>query len=257
MIRARAVLLDIDGTLADGVGGPALPGAVETVRELARRAPVRFVTNTTSRPRSALAAWMSDLGFDAPEESVVTPVSLARRVLPARGDDRGVLLCEPEARGDLAWFREAPPGEARAVLVATEAHDRAIADLAPAVEALLGGARLYALQQNRVFRRGGRLLTDLGPLAAFLGYAANVPWENLGKPSPLLFAEIAAELGLSPADLAMVGDDAEFDASGAVAAGCGAGILVRTGKYRPGDEDRVAPPPTLVLDDVSRLPDAL
>jgi ribonucleotide monophosphatase NagD (HAD superfamily) len=53
--------------------------------------------------------------------------------------------------------------------------------------------------------------------------------------------------------MVMVGDDAEFDAAGAVALGL-AGILVRTGKYRPGDEARVAPPPTAILDSVADLP---
>ena len=41
-------------------------------------------------------------------------------------------------------------------------------------------------------------------------------------------------------DVAMVGDDAEMDVCGALAAGLH-GVLVRTGKYRPGDEAKVMP----------------
>ena len=52
----------------------------------------------------------------------------------------------------------------------------------------------------------------------------------------------------------MVGDDAEFDVAGALRAGVGAGVLVRTGKYRPGDESRHDPPPTLVLSSIADLP---
>ena len=51
----------------------------------------------------------------------------------------------------------------------------------------------------------------------------------------------------------MVGDDAEFDASGAVALGM-TGILVRTGKYRDGDEERVSPPHSAVIESVVTLP---
>ena len=47
----------------------------------------------------------------------------------------------------------------------------------------------------------------------------------------------------------MIGDDAEADVGGAIRAGL-AGILVRTGKYRPGDESKVAP--TLVADDLAQ-----
>ena len=257
MARAGAVLLDIDGTLTDGVGGPALEGAVAAAQELARRFPVRYVTNTTSWTRAALEQALVREGFPLPEGALITPSVLARAVLTERGDDCGVLLADPGAREDLAWYRKTNPGEARSVLVATEGHGLTIRKLGPAVTALLGGARLYTLQQNRVFRRGGQLVTDLGPVAAFLGYAANTTWENLGKPSRLLFESIARELRLGLDALVMVGDDAEFDVAGALAAGCGAGVLVRTGKHRPGDENKFKPRPTLVLDSVADLPRAL
>lgn len=249
----RAALLDIDGTLTEGVGGPALPGAVAAVERLLARLPIRYVTNTTSRTRADLEILLRRVGFPCQPGMLVNPALLAQKVLTSRGDDRGILIANPQAAGDLAWFQSCPAGAAKAVLLACESHSLTIAELGPAVEALLNGARLYTLQQNRVFRRDDRMVTDLGPVAAFLGYAARCSWENFGKPSPLLFSTLAEELDLPVAALAMVGDDAEFDAAGAVAAGCGAGVLVRTGKYRPGDETRVSPTPTLVLDDLSAL----
>lgn len=252
-----ALLLDIDGCVVTGLGRDALPGAVAAVSALRRRRPVRFVTNTTSRSRAWLAAALRRAGFDVAERDVVTPLALARRALPARGDACGVLLCDEGQRGEVDWFEECAPEAARAVLLATEAHDWQISRLREAVVALRAGARLYTLQENRVFERDGRTLTDLGPVAAFLGYAAEVPWENLGKPSPLLFSTLAEELACAVSDLAMVGDDAEFDVAGALRGGVGAGVLVRTGKYRPGDESRYAPPPTLVLDSVADLPPRL
>ena len=48
----------------------------------------------------------------------------------------------------------------------------------------------------------------------------------------------------------MVGDDVEADVGGAMAAGL-KGVLVRTGKYRPGDEDRIDPPSDAVCADLS------
>ena len=75
MARPRALLLDIDGHLTEGVGGPAYPGGPEAVIELAARVPVRYVTNATSRSRSELAAALAREGYPAPEEHVVTPVA--------------------------------------------------------------------------------------------------------------------------------------------------------------------------------------
>ena len=80
--------------------------------------------------------------------------------------------------------------------------------------------------------------------------------ENLGKPSPLVFQALADEVGIDLDRVLMVGDDAEFDASGAVGLGMG-GILVRTGKYRHGDEEAVRPRPTAVLDSIAAIPEWL
>ena len=46
----------------------------------------------------------------------------------------------------------------------------------------------------------------------------------------------------------MIGDDAKDDVAGAKAIGC-KGILVRTGKYRPGDEERATTTPDATCDD--------
>ncbi|HXF59676.1 MAG TPA: HAD hydrolase-like protein, partial [Candidatus Saccharimonadales bacterium] len=140
-----------------------------------------------------------------------------------------------------------------AVVLATEGHDLRIADLQPAFRRLLEGGSLYALQRNRYFKKGVELVTDLGPVAAFLTYASGREAETLGKPSPLLFDALAAESDVARGEIAMVGDDAEFDVSASVALGM-AGILVRTGKYRAEDDARFTPRPTAVLDCVADLP---
>ncbi len=52
-----------------------------------------------------------------------------------------------------------------------------------------------------------------------------------------------------------VGDDSEIDVAGALSAGLGQGLLVRTGKYQKGVEDTVEPGPDVVLDDVGKAAD--
>jgi HAD superfamily hydrolase (TIGR01458 family) len=248
------VCLDIDGTLTDGVRGPALPGVTAATRLLRAAFSVRLVTNTTSVPHAALARHLLGLGLLEDPGSLITPATVAARVLPERGHDAGILIVEPEAREDYAWFREDPDGPA--VVLATEAHDYRIADLQPAFRRLLQGAAFYTLQRNRYFRKGDALVTDLGPLAAFLAYASGVEAETLGKPSPLLFDAIASECGVAREEILMAGDDAEFDVAASVRLGM-VGGLVRTGKYREGDESRVTPPPTFVVESVAELPERL
>lgn len=253
--RVKLVCIDLDGTLMDGVSGPAFAGAVEAVRAIRAAHQVRFVTNATSRPHRALFEALRDAGLADDPAHVYNPLTAARRLLGERGHDAGVLLVDDASREDWTWFREDEDGPA--VVLATEAHDRTIADLQPAFRRLLAGGTLYALQGNRYYRKGDELWTDLGPLAAFLAYAAHVPpAETLGKPSPALFDLIARDVGVSRDAILMVGDDAEFDVGGSLALGMQA-ALVRTGKYRPGDASRLAEPPSLELESIVSLPSAL
>jgi HAD superfamily hydrolase (TIGR01458 family) len=248
--RFDLVCFDVSGTLLEGTTGPPLPGAVKSVRAVSRERAVRFVTNVTSQPHARLAAHLADVDLLDSPDALYTPATTARRIL--RGERAaGLLLADGPIRADFEWFREDPSGPT--VIVATEGHDWRIADLQPAFRRLLAGGELYALQRNRYFRKGEALWTDVGPLAALLAYAAGRETHVLGKPAPLLFDAIAEEAGVARDRMLMVGDDVEFDVSAAITLGLG-GVLVRTGKYRPGDEDTAHPVPTAVLDSVADLP---
>jgi len=251
-VTPRVVCLDVDGTLTDGVRGPLLPGAVDAVRRLRARFLVRLVTNTTSVPHATLAASLIAQDLLDDPANLWTPVLVARSELPARGHDRGILIADPGQREEYTWFREDPEGPA--VLIATEAHDWTIAALQPAFRRLLDGAAFYALTQNRYFRKDGRLVTDVGGVAALLAYTAGLRAETLGKPSRLLFEAVARAAGVGMGDLTMVGDDAEFDVAAPMRLGL-AGVLVKTGKYRAGDESSVEPRPTLMLGSIAELPE--
>ena len=66
---------------------------------------------------------------------------------------------------------------------------------------------------------------------AGLEYAAGVDAEVVGKPTRAYFEVALADLGASPAESVMVGDDVDAGIGGAKAAGLRA-LLVRTGKFR-------------------------
>jgi HAD superfamily hydrolase (TIGR01458 family) len=249
--RARLICVDVDGTISDRFRQPTAPGVPAALQAVRERFVLKLVTNATSMSHATLAGLLEEQGLLADPGELVTPATAARRVLTARGADSGLLLVEDAAREDFRWFRHDPAGNT--VLVGTEAHTRTIGDLQPLFRRLLDGASLYTLQQNRYYRKGDALVTDLGPVAAFLAYASGREAHNLGKPSALLFESLAREAGCGFDEVVMVGDDAEFDVSGSVALGM-RGVLVRTGKYREGDERRFDPPPTATLNSVADLP---
>jgi len=249
-VGAQLVCLDIDGTLSDGARGPALPGAVEAVHALRERWPVRLVTNTTSIPVRVLVEHLTGLGLLDRPEHLYTPVLVARRVLPGRGHDRGILIGDQNQGEDYAWFHEDPAGPA--VLLAAEVHGWHVGELQPAFRRLLDGAAFYTLTRNRYYRVAGEFRLDVGGVAALLAYCGGREPETLGKPSPLLFDTIAREAGVAREAIVMVGDDAEVDVAASVTLGM-RGVLAQTGKYRAGDEARFAPRPSGVIASIREL----
>jgi HAD superfamily hydrolase (TIGR01458 family) len=245
-LMIKGVLLDISGVLCDGYA--AMPGAVESVSHLrAAEIPIRFLTNTTRQSKRQLIQQLQSFGISATPDEVFTPVAAARAWLDKNGYAPH-LLVHPDLEEDFADCS----ADGRAAIVLGDAGQRFTYDnMNVAFRELQNGAPFLALARNRVFRDlDGRLSLDAGPFVEALECASGTKARLFGKPSPEFFLAAVASTGCDPADVAMVGDDAESDVAGALSAGVGKGILVRTGKYRYGDENSVEPEPSAVVEDI-------
>lgn len=247
----RGVLLDLSGVVYEGA--EAIPGAVQAVSRL-RDAdlPLRFITNTTRTAKPAILTRLAGLGLAIEAAELVTPAEAAC-VWLREHDCSAHLLVHPNLRSDFAAL---PPGKARAVVVgdAGEAFD--YKSLNRAFRELVDGAAFLALAKNRAFEDAdGHLSMDAGAFVTALEYASGREAIVLGKPAPDFYAAALAGMSCEAGEAVMVGDDAEADVAGALQAGIGAAVLVRTGKYRPGDEGRFRPPPSAVLADLAEAAD--
>jgi len=251
VLRATSVLLDLDGVLY--VEDEPIAGAIEAVAALRDRGlRLRFVTNTTSRPRRDILARLQRLGMPVPERELITPARLAVEHCLAAGRRRALLLMRDEVKADLAGLQEVREGS-DVVVVGDLGEDFGYGVLNKAFRELLAGAELVALQKNRYWRTPGGLSLDVGPFVAALEYAAACDAVVVGKPAPAFFATVLAGLGARPADAVMVGDDVESDVGGALRAGL-AGVLVRTGKYRPEAVAASGVEPTATVDSIADVP---
>jgi len=253
-VPVRAVLLDLDGVLY--VEEEPVDGATAAVEALrAAGLALRFVTNTTSRPRASILERLHRLGFDVADEELLTPAVLAVQLCRSRGHRRVALLVRDDVRADFAGLE--PPDEdggADAVILGDmgDAFDYAL--LNGAFRQVMDGAELIALQRNRYWMTPDGLALDVGPFVAALEYATRTEAVVVGKPAPAFFATALADLGTDPADALMVGDDVESDVGGALAAGLAA-VLVRTGKFREEALRDSGVEPTAIADSVADVPE--
>ena len=96
---------------------------------------------------------------------------------------------------------------------------------------------LIAIHRSKYYRDADHQLS-LGPggFITLLEQTAGVTAHVVGKPSAAFYHAAVSSLGLDPANVVMIGDDVIGDVKGALDAGLGGAVLVRTGKYRSGDE---------------------
>lgn len=243
----NGVLLDLAGVIYDGE--KTVPGAAEAVARLrASGLPIRFVSNTTRSNKQMVLERLVRLGVPASEDELFTPAEAARRWL--REHERAPhLLVHPDLISEFEGLGGSKP---KAVVVGDAGDAFDYQALNAAFRELIAGAELLALAPNRTFKDAdGKLSLDAGAFVAALEFASRRKSIVLGKPARDFFRSALATIPCPEAEAVLVGDDAETDVSGALRAGLGQALLVRTGKYREGEEARFEPPPTETVRDIS------
>jgi HAD superfamily hydrolase (TIGR01458 family) len=246
----KGVLLDLGGVVY--VGERPLPGALEALDRLRNAGlPLRYLTNTTRNPRRKLLTKLHAMDVPAERDELFMPAIAARGYLVAQGLTPH-LLVHPALEED---FADLPETDRRAVVIGDAGEGFTYGSLNAAFRELERGADFLALARNRSFQDadGARSL-DAGAFVAALEYASQKEAVLFGKPARDFFAAAVHSLGCAPEQAVMIGDDVESDVAGALAAEL-FGVLVRSGKYRDGDETTIDPRPSAVADDLAAAVD--
>lgn len=252
--ETQGLLVDLSGTIY--IDDQVVPGALEALEKIRNAGiPIRFVTNTTSQPRSVIIKKLRNLGFDIEENEIFTATVAADRYLKSAGYRKCNFLLKEEVLEDITGciHSEKHP---EAVVVGDLGGAFTFDKLNRAFNNLLDGAQLFALAKNRYFEKEGALQIDVGGFVAALEYSADTKAMLIGKPAVSFFNTAAASLNINPENVAMVGDDIESDCQGAMHVGMH-GILVKTGKYRPELSEKSGITPTASLNSIADLPEYL
>ena len=247
------LLLDMDGVLT--VSWEPLPGAPEALATVrAAGLPFRLLTGTTELSRRQLAARLRSAGFALDEEQVLAATVIAGEFLREHRPDARVFLLGDAQAEDLDGVRLVSLDAAPEVVLLSGADESYTwPNLTRVLRALLEGAELVAMHRNLVWMTRDGACLDTGAYLPGLERASGRAAIVTGKPAPACFVAGAGSLGLSPARVAMVGDDLENDVLAAQAVGM-TGVLVRTGKFREDAPVAAGGAPDHLIDSVADLP---
>jgi len=253
----RGVLVDLDGVLY--VGDEVVPGATDAVAWLREQdIPHLFLTNTTSRPRSAIVGKLSGFGIEVQEDQILTPALAAAAWLRESAVGRPALFVPNATAAEFADLDPLPTDAedgAGSVVVGDLGDGWDFATLNRAFRLLMGEPRptLVALGMTRYWRAPDGLRLDAGAFVRALEYASGATATVMGKPDAAFYTLAVRTLGAAEPEVVMVGDDIRTDVGGAQQAGL-TGVLVRTGKFSAADL-RGEVTPDAVLDSIADLPE--
>ncbi|MFW2374623.1 MAG: TIGR01458 family HAD-type hydrolase [Gammaproteobacteria bacterium] len=244
----KGVLLDLSGVLYEG--DCALPGAVDALKRLSRQLPVAYVTNTSRKPRSTVHAMLQSMGFDIAVQDVFTAATAAHQYIQSHRL-RPHLLIHPALDEEFSDLDSRHPN---AVVLGDAAEYFTYNKLNQAFRVLMQeeSIPLIAMGYNRYFKESDGLSLDLGAFASCLEFASGKQAIITGKPARDFYLQAVAHLGCTPEQVLMVGDDVYSDVEGAMHAGLQA-CLVKTGKYREGDEIKIDHQPDRLCNNFSDL----
>nr|XP_032818506.1 phospholysine phosphohistidine inorganic pyrophosphate phosphatase isoform X3 [Petromyzon marinus] len=242
------LLLDINGVLYDGGGaggGVAIAGSVDAVSRIKQSGlKLRFCTNETQVTREGLALKLQRLGYAVDAGEIVAPAPAARQLLQQRGLRPHLLL----HRAHTACILYVKRQSLNDVLPEFDGLD--VSD--PNCVVLGDAAEFF----TRYYKETDGLKLDVGAYMKALEYACDVEAEVVGKPSKSFFMAAVNDMGLTPSQVLMIGDDIVNDVGGAQLCGISA-LQVRTGKFMPSDEHHPSVKADGVVDNLANAVDLL
>ncbi|KAI0052759.1 hypothetical protein FA95DRAFT_1579784 [Auriscalpium vulgare] len=273
-IPIRAILLDLSGTLHIA-SNPTLnaPQALQRLRDA--QIPLRFCSNTSKESTESLRGRLTSMGLGPREGELYTSIGAVKGVLHARGIKRPYVIASETAKQDVL-SDTSENGDADApfdgVVVALAPSELDYAHLNIAFRVLMrehgpqSSSRassapipLIATHRARFLEdKDSRLSLGPGPFVAALENATGTTAEVVGKPERAFFEATLAGVGEREGRVVIVGDDVQNDLNGGALELGLFRVLVRTGKYRPGDESKEGlVPPDEVHDSFATFVDSL
>lgn len=226
--RLRAVrgfVFDLDGTLVLGDRHnralAPLPGALEMTRWVTRQGlPFAIFTNGTTKTPQQYVQTLRSIGFELPDDAVLTPASSAAAVFTRRRHRRVLVL---GGEGLASPLREAgidvvpptastPRNQAADAVLVGWYPAFGMSALEAACHAVWDGAALYSCSQSVFFATAqGRAIGTSRAISAMIRSLTGCRVRLVGKPSLDALRTAGDRIGVRTTDLAVVGDDPELE----------------------------------------------
>ena len=225
----KGFLFDLDGVLC--IGSKPIKGAIDLIHLIRRNnVPFRIVTNYTTLSRLSLFNKLTSIGFKIELEHIISAVYAGVLKVRSLNNPRCEFFVNRDALKDYKEFR-LDTISPEYIIIGDLDDQWSFEIINDIFNKVITGSKIIALHKGRYFQVSDGLQIDSGAFIKAIEYATFTDSEVIGKPEKAFFQLAIDDIGVSPNNLMMVGDDIVNDIDGAQQLGL-KGVLVKTGKYR-------------------------
>ena len=249
----KVVVFDLDGTLY--LSGRPYPKAVKTVNEVAKRVPVYYLSNNTSKSPVFYENRLKVMGLPLRDDAIISALYLSLDAIHEKGLKNVYFFANPEV---FEWFAAQDPSlnlqpsvtDTELVLVAyhNSFDYRELCELSFRVQR---GIPFWVTHTDFVCPDANGPVPDIGSFMALLKTAYGVePERSFGKPNPAMLSNLLKKY--KPEEILFVGDRLYTDFELAKRAGCRF-VLPLCGETKREDVEKLDVKPELVVESVSDI----
>lgn len=234
-------LIDLDGTILDGKN--ANKDSVQFINELEKqKAQFVIMTNSIKSPQAILDQ-LNTVGISIPITCILNPIIAINTFLKSQKIQKSYIVgSKSEVEQVISKHIVADPEVI--ILLDFEKENISYADFQVIFSFIQKGIPVVAASGSTFYIKNGINFLDTGAFVKLFETTGNIQIRIFGKPSLDYFSAGITLLDSKPTEITVIGDDWSTDINGATNCGCNS-ILLKAGKYRPGDENKCEPQKTV------------
>lgn len=233
------IIMDLEGTLISN--GIEMPGSVELLKYLkVNDIAYRIITNTVSKSLKDLSNKFLDIGIVIPESCFINPIVVLSRFLTESHIESFYFVGPDEIKRTLnidSAYQDFP----EYVILCDFENINCNYELLNKVFTFVHkGSKILTMSNSEYYLAKNGPKLDTGAFSRMFESITHTESVLFGKPSQMIYNEASKQMGLGNNKIIAIGDDIFTDIKGANDIGAYS-ILVKTGKYNQGDENRIKP----------------
>lgn len=233
----KKYIIDIDGTLLDS--GNEIEGASEFIKHLQMNGTEFLLATNSVKTKSLQISRLARAGIEVSESQIFSPInSINQHISKNEFDNVYTIGSEKEINQIEANQDNVNPQ--LIILLDFEKTNVPYMELQKLIHLVEEGCPIITASRSSYYLVNGKKTIDTGAYVALIESIINNEIGVFGKPSTYYFKYALEKFNETDSETWMIGDDWQTDIIGAKKSGLNT-ILVKTGKYKKGDELKSSP----------------